>query len=322
MRTILLSLCLISSLAQAGELLDRIVAIVNDDAIMLSELGREAQTFSRQLRNNNTNPMPSRDEILSTALDQLILNQLQLNEARRLGISVDEQTVTQTMIHLSQQKNLSLLRFRSQLIEEGVDFDQFQQHVRNRMIINHLIRREVISQIQVSKNEVDQELAQASQPEQPDILIPQIAARHILIRTNRTTGDQEARSQLQQLRSRILAGEDFALLARSHSADPSTATKGGSLGWVNPNDMTPAFAEVIKNTPDNQISEPFKTRFGWHIVQVLGKRKHNNTQEHARQVIQDRIQMRKAEEARLAYLQRLRDAAYIEIRSDDSPPGT
>ncbi len=318
MRTTLVALCLISSLAQAGELLDRIVAIVNDDIIMLSELGREAQNLSRQLRNNKTDPMPKRDEVLSTALDRLIAEQLQLHEARRLGISVDEQAVTQAMMQLSQEKNLSLLRFRSRLVEEGVDFDRFQQHVRNRLIINRLIGHEVTSQIQVSKDEIDQELT--GQPDQPEVLIPQIAARHILIRTDRTTGDPEARTQLQQLRSRILAGEDFALLARSHSADPGSAVNGGELGWVNPDDMVPEFAVQMRNTPDDQISEPFKTRFGWHIVQVLGKREHNNTQEHTRQLIREQIRMRKAEEARLAYLQRLRGAAYIEIHSDDNPP--
>ncbi len=318
MRILLVALGLISSLTQAGELLDRIVAVVNDEVIMLSELGREAQNLSRQLRNNNTDPMPDRDEILSTALDRLIADQLQLHEARRLSISVDEQAVTEAMRRISQEKNLSLLRFRSRLVEEGVDFDRFQQHVRNRLIINNLIGREVTSRIQVSKDETDQVLA--GQPDQPEVLIPQIAARHILIRTDRATGDQEARTQLQQLRSRILAGEDFALLARTHSADPASAAKGGELGWINPADMAPEFAAQMQNTPDDQISGPFKTRFGWHIVQVQGRREHNNTQQHARQQIREQIRMRKAEEARLAYLQRLRGAAYIEIRSDDNSP--
>jgi peptidyl-prolyl cis-trans isomerase SurA len=318
MRTLLLSLCLISSLAQAGELLDRIVAIVDNNVIMLSELGREAQTLSRQLRSDNANAMPDRNKILSTALDRLITDRLQLDEARRLGISVDEQDVTQTMMQLSQQNNLSLLRFRSKLTEEGVDFDQFKTHVRNKLIINRLIGREVMSQIQVSKNEIDQELT--LQPAQPTILVPQIAARHILIRTDLTTGDQEAQTQLHQLRSRILAGDDFAQLARAHSADSGSAIKGGELGWVNPNDMVPEFAEQLQNTPRNQVSQPFKTRFGWHILQVTDQREHNNTQQHARQTVHDQIQQRKLEAARQAYLQRLRAAAYIEIRSDDNQP--
>ncbi|MEM6405084.1 MAG: peptidylprolyl isomerase [Pseudomonadota bacterium] len=318
MRTILLSLCLISSLVQAGELLDRIVAIIDDDTIMLSELGREAQALSRQLRENNTDPMPDRDQILSTALDQMISDKLYLNAASRLGISVNEQDVTRTTMQLSQQNNLSLLRFRSKLTEEGIDFDQFQEHIRNRLIINRLIGREVISQIQVSKNEVEQELSQQPARQQPDIVIPQIAARHILIQKDLTTGDREAREQLQQLRNRIMAGEDFALLARTHSADPGSADKGGELGWVNPDDMVSEFAAQMKNTPINQISQPFKTRFGWHIVQVLDKREHNDTQQQTRQIVREKIQMRKAEEARQAYLQRLRAEAYIEIRSDDN----
>lgn len=318
MRKLLLTLCLIGNLAHAAEIIDRIVAVVNDDVVLLSELGREAQELTRQLQGSNTQPMPARDQILSTALDRLILDKLQLAEARRQGITIAPEEVTRTTMQVSQQNNLSLLRFRSKLAEEGVDYDQFQQHIQDRLTINRLINRAVVSQIQVTKTEVEQQLAQQGDQQPTSAPVNQIRARHILLRTNNKTNDQAAQQKLQELRDQIVAGGDFAALARSYSADQASAIKGGDLGWANPSDMVPTFAQQLQKTPVDQVSQPFKTKFGWHIVQVLGQRVHDDSATKARQYAQETIRNRKVEEARVRYLQRLRSEAHIEVRADDS----
>ncbi len=148
-------------------------------------------------------------------------------------------------------------------------------------------------------------------------IVPQIHARHILIRTDEVTSDADARQRLEQLAARIRNGEDFATLARSHSQDQGSAIKGGDLGWISPGHMVPEFEEKLATTPVGQVSEPFKTRFGWHIVQVLGKRQHDETEEARRLAAKKAIRERKAREATEQYLRRLRDEAFVEIHLDD-----
>jgi len=148
-------------------------------------------------------------------------------------------------------------------------------------------------------------------------IVPQIHARHILIRTDEVTSDADARQRLEQLAARVRNGEDFATLARSHSQDQGSAIKGGDLGWISPGNMVPEFEEKLATTPVGQVSEPFKTRFGWHIVQVLGKRQHDETEEARRLAAKKAIRERKAREATEQYLRRLRDEAFVEIHLDD-----
>jgi peptidyl-prolyl cis-trans isomerase SurA len=145
-------------------------------------------------------------------------------------------------------------------------------------------------------------------------IIRQVNARHILLTTNTLVSSTEARNRLERLRERILAGEDFAELARAHSEDPGSRSKGGELGWADPGIYVPAFQQALKNTKVGDISEPFKSRFGWHILQVLGWRNHDNTAETLRNQAFQALRQRKVEEETQNWLRRLRDEAYVEYR--------
>ncbi|MCW8959813.1 MAG: peptidylprolyl isomerase [Gammaproteobacteria bacterium] len=145
-------------------------------------------------------------------------------------------------------------------------------------------------------------------------IIRQVNARHILIRTSELVSDNEARERLQRLRERIVGGEDFAALARANSDDPGSATKGGELGWADPAIYVGAFTEALKETPVDQLSQPFQSQFGWHIVQPLGWRDHDNTDEMLRNQAFKTLRERKIEEQTQAWIRRLRDEAYVEYR--------
>lgn len=145
-------------------------------------------------------------------------------------------------------------------------------------------------------------------------IITQTHARHILVRTDEITSDEDARIRLEQLKQRIDGGDDFAALARSHSNDKGSAIKGGDLGWLNPGDTVPAFEEQMNRLSLGEVSQPFQSQFGWHIVQVLERRKHDNTTEVLRTKARNIIRERKAAEETELYLRRLRDEAYVEIR--------
>ncbi|BAW80738.1 peptidyl-prolyl cis-trans isomerase [Candidatus Nitrosoglobus terrae] len=145
-------------------------------------------------------------------------------------------------------------------------------------------------------------------------IITQTHARHILIRADELTGDEDIQIRLNQLRQRALQGESFEKLAKAHSDDKASAIKGGDLGWVSPGQMVPFFEEVMLSLNPGEISKPFRTQFGWHIVQVVDRRKQNMTEEYNRSKAQMAIRQRKIEEDLENWLRQLRDEAYVEYR--------
>ena len=147
--------------------------------------------------------------------------------------------------------------------------------------------------------------------------VTQTHARHILIRTNEVVSDEDAKRRLSQLRLRLVGGDDFGTLARAHSDDTGSALKGGDLGWITPGDTVPDFEEQMNKLAPNEISEPFQTPFGWHLVQVLERRKQDTADELMRMKAQEAIRQRKGEEATETWLRQLRDEAYVELRVGD-----
>jgi peptidyl-prolyl cis-trans isomerase SurA len=149
-------------------------------------------------------------------------------------------------------------------------------------------------------------------------LVTETRARHILIETNAVVSDRDARTRLANLRQRILNGESFEDLARGNSDDPGSASRGGDLGWVMPGRMVPTFERQMNNLEPGEISQPFETRFGWHIVQVLERRQQDATEEIRRAQAARQIQQRKEEEELQLWLRELRDEAYVDFRLEPS----
>ena len=146
------------------------------------------------------------------------------------------------------------------------------------------------------------------------VIINQIHVRHILVKTNELDDDETVRQKLTKLRDRILHGEDFAGIASTTSEDPGSAPDGGDLGWTGPNTFVPEFSKAIGDLKANEISEPFKTRYGWHIAQVLGTRSYDSTSDVRRQRAFGAIRESKADEETELWLRRLRDDAFVEIK--------
>ncbi|MEX0383797.1 peptidylprolyl isomerase [Spiribacter pallidus] len=146
--------------------------------------------------------------------------------------------------------------------------------------------------------------------------VRQAQLRHILIETNEVVTDADARLRLQTLRERILSGSDFSTLARANSDDPTSATAGGELGWVNPANLPPSFAEVVRRLEAGAISQPFRSRGGWHIAEVMAWREQAVSEQLAREEAAEAVRQRKAEEETELWLRELREEAYVEIRLD------
>ncbi len=146
-------------------------------------------------------------------------------------------------------------------------------------------------------------------------VVDQVHLRHILMKTNELADDATVKQKLTALRERILKGEDFAGLAQTLSEDPASAAEGGDLGWTSPDAFVPEFARAVAPLKDGEISEPVYTQYGWHIMQMLGHRRFDNTDEMKRRQAIEAIRAGKADEETELWLRRLRDDAYVEYKS-------
>ncbi|MEM7280181.1 MAG: peptidylprolyl isomerase [Pseudomonadota bacterium] len=146
------------------------------------------------------------------------------------------------------------------------------------------------------------------------VMLDQYRARHILIRTDEITTDEQAERILTEFRQRIDEGEDFGDIARRESDDPGSALQGGDLGWARADIYAPAFAEKLVGLTPGQLSEPFKSQFGWHLLELMETREYDATQDALRNRAVNALRRRKMEEGTQLWLQRIRDQAYIEMR--------
>lgn len=408
--------------AQApGVPLDGIAAVVEDDVVLRSELDRRLDQVRADIMRSGGQTPP--DAVLRRqVLDHLIVERLQMQRAASAGISVSEDMLNQAMNSIARNNNMTLAEFTRAVEDDGLDYAEIRDSVRQDMIINQLRQREVIDNVYVSQREVDSFLAsqearalddreyqvrhvllrtasaadsdetervralaedlvkqardgadfaelaythskgqQALQGgdlgwrrltqlptvfaerlvsmrpgdvadvirtagafhvikladvrgERERVVVQQTRVRHILIRTNPMLTPERAEARLAELRTRILGGESFEDLARRNSEDPSSAVNAGDLGWIAPGDTVGPFEDTMNTLEPGEISEPFATRFGWHILQVLERREHDGTDDmrvaQARRILQER----KTEEQAELWIRRLLEEAYVENR--------
>lgn len=149
-------------------------------------------------------------------------------------------------------------------------------------------------------------------------LVEQHFARHILIKPNQIRDEQATVDQLNQLRDRAIAGEDFGDLSKEFSEDTGSALKGGELGWSTPGMFVPEFEETMNSIALNEISMPFSSQFGWHILQVTERRNQDFSSTIIRNNAANMLRQRKYEEELQVWLQEIRDEAFVEIKGSDN----
>jgi len=146
-------------------------------------------------------------------------------------------------------------------------------------------------------------------------IINQVHARHILLKPNELQDDATVQQKLQTIRDRIVnKGENFSAVASVVSEDPGSAADGGDLGWTGPGTFVPEFEKQLAQLQPDEISQPFKTQYGWHIIQLLGRRQFDNSEEIVKQQAFNTIRNSKVDEETELWLRRLRDEAYVEYR--------
>ncbi|WP_397451074.1 peptidylprolyl isomerase [Pseudomonas sp. NA-150] len=142
----------------------------------------------------------------------------------------------------------------------------------------------------------------------------EIHVRHILLKPNAIRSDDETKRLAERLYERIKNGEDFGELAKSFSEDPGSALNGGDLNWVDPNQLVPEFRAVMAESPIGQLSKPFQTQYGWHVLEVLGRRATDSSNEAREEQAKTALRNRKYDEELQTWLRQIRDEAYVEIK--------
>ena len=386
--------------------LDGIAAVVNSDVIMISELRSSAQQIqARQAKSID------QGTLFKQVLEKMIMDKIQVQKAKAIGIKIDDAAVDTAMQGIAQQNNLDLQQLRVAIIQRGLDYKNFRENIRDRLYSDNLRKRQQ-GRNNIAENDVD-DLIQAEsfnlskdvEYQIIDVLIPnkpnsvkqfnvnlkraqnlrnklllntqfntaiiekmgatkkdlgwqnaetlspafsrtlslmsegelsevvrdqrgfhilklvkqrggkrqqitEAKIRHILIAKN----VPQAKLKVTQLRNKILAGENFAQLATKFSADKGSAANGGELPIANTAKYVSPFANAANSLPLNTLSQPVQTQFGWHIIEVLERRKSDKTRESIKNRAKGLVSKQKEEEELNNWLKGLRDEAFVEYR--------
>ena len=413
-------------LGATGELLDGIAAVVDEGIVLKSELTQRVdmqvaawrQELARQPADQRR-ALPPTSIVEQQVLEYLILREIQLQRARRIGITVSDDLLNEALARVADNLGYTLEELPSVLAAENVDYAAYRETSRQDLMIEQLQQRDVLARISITPRELEQCLAareasatdeldynishilisvpgsatqqdidnararidevyqrleagedfarlavatshaqtaldggalgwrkgsqlptlfadtvvkmspgEFSQPIQSGsgfqivrlnemrgserTMVEQVHLRHIMLRPNEILDDAAVRQKLIGIRNQILGGDDFATIAKSVSEDNGSANDGGDLGWATLQELPfPEAAQIIQNMPLNELSDPLKSRYGWHLVEVLGHREHDTTDEMKRSECGRAIRANKAEEERELWLRRLRDQAFV-----------
>jgi peptidyl-prolyl cis-trans isomerase SurA len=415
-------------LGAGGELLEGVAAVVDEGLVLKSELAERldlvVQNLNRQQAEappDQRRPLPPVAIIEQQVLDQLIVREIQLQRADRVGITVNDDLLNEALSRVSQNLGYTLEELPAVLAAQGIDYTAYREDSRKDLTIEQLEQRDVVQRISITPRELEQCLVDSDESAadafdynvshiligvptnatQQDIetararineihdrleagedfarlavatsqaqtaldggslgwrkgaqlptlfadrvvrmkpgefsepiqsaggfqivrlndmrgadrtMVDQYRVRHILLRPNEILDEDAVQQKARGIRAQIIGGDDFATVAEAVSEDTGSAAEGGDLGWVSPGDTVQEFEEVITSLPLNELSEPIKSRFGWHLIEVLERRSHDTTDEVKREQCARQIRAAKAEEERELWVRRLRDQAFVDIR--------
>jgi peptidyl-prolyl cis-trans isomerase SurA len=244
--------------------LDRIVAIVDDDIIMESELLERTATVRVRMKEQNT-PLPPNDILMQQVLERMIVESIELQMAERAGIRIDDNRVNETLENIARQNNMTSDQFRNTVEEEGIPWRNLRDQIRRELVVGQLRQRRVGGRIQITEQDVDNflnsEVAKTN-------LAPDYRLGHILISIS-TSGDvNTAEEKALAVYRDLKAGADFARMAAQHSGGEQ-ALQGGDLGWRKAAQLPTLFADTVLEMKAGDISHPIRSPSGFHIIKVL-----------------------------------------------------
>jgi peptidyl-prolyl cis-trans isomerase SurA len=295
--------------SEGAILLDKVVAVVNSEVITWSELYKamefDASPAVKAMSEQERSKIFKQNE--TVFLENLIDMRLLLQEARKANISASDDEVNKTMAAIREKYAMTDAAFTDALMKEGFTMEEYKKKLSEQIIINRLVDFEVRNKIVLTEDGVNAYLAKNKNMVAGE---EGYKIRHILIRTDNDTGQSGEKARA--IYERIKAGENFADAARKYSDDPS-AKVGGDLGFVNKSDLSKEFLAALSKLKPGEVSEPFVTNRGIHIV-LLEKAKIYSNPEELKQAAKDKLFAEKFEKDYKAWIKGLRQRAYVEIK--------
>ncbi len=268
---IFLASFLLSANLAAQNLLDRIVAVVNDDIITQSELNTETTRLIERFRNAGES-LPPTTALEKQVLNQMIEKKLQLQKAKALGIAVDEVTLEQTLRRIMQDSGVSTDEFIANAQADGYSFAEFREELRQEILLNRLLQNTLAERIIIA----DQEIATLRQGQAQDTA--EYRLRHLMLAVNDSSNASEVarqRAKAEALRQQLLQGADFASLAITESQGPQ-ALKGGDLGFRRREEIPTLFLPALADLQKGQVSAILENSSGFHLIYLEDKRGENS----------------------------------------------
>lgn len=301
--------------AQAG-VADRIVAVVNDEVITLSEFNNAFEPYQKRFTANYQGP--DREKVLvetrQAVLDRMIDNLLMEQESRKTGITVRNEDVEDAIQDIQKQRKISPDEFRKALQREGMTLDDYRKDIRDQLMRMNLIRRDIKSKVAVT----DEEIGEYYRKHREDydgkesVRIKQILL--LLPKEGDPATKKKLRADADAIHERLLKGEPFELLSAKFSQGPAAA-QGGDIGYIEKGMIHSEVEDAAFSLPLNQISGVIESSVGFHIIQVVDRRGAGiKAIEHVREEIRKKIDREKMEKKYGEWLEELRKKSHIEIK--------
>lgn len=249
---------------------DGIIAVVEEDVVLASELLTRMKNVRDQMKAADV-PEPPNDVLVSQIMERLVIERLQLQQAERRGVRIDDETLTQAVSAFAAQNQMNLEQFRIALARDGVNYREFREQIRQEMLINRLQRNIVNRRIVVSEKDIDDLLAS---PYYKGVLSDEYRVGHILLTIETGAPESAKRQALDEAKAivkELAAGADFKEMAVLKSSG-ARALEGGDLGWRKAGELPSLFAEPVLALEVGQTAPPITSGSGIHVIQLLEKR--------------------------------------------------
>lgn len=261
--------------------IDSIVAVVEEDVILRSELDQAVRAIRERLA-GRSEQLPPEHVLEKQVLERLVMMRLQLQRAEGMGLKVSDIELDQTIARIAQQQGLPVEDLRRQIMGSGMTFDDFRQQVRDEMVVSRLQQNFVQSRVSVSESEIDNALASRGADQ------PQVHLGYLLVALpDGATPEQieTARTKIEGIHKLITSGEmEFAAAAMRYS-DHQTALEGGDMGWRSMDEIPPLFTSALQALAPGGVSEPMRGPSGYSLIQMIETRERETeiiTEYHAR----------------------------------------
>lgn len=308
----LTTLCL--PMAVSAEMLGRIAAVVNDDPVTTFEVEKEQKSLEKALEQNPSSVPADKENLRKTALDSVVNKRLISQKIRELDIRISDEEVKQAIEDVKRQNNITQETLVAALNNQGLSFDEYKSQLREQLERLRLVSQEVRSKIQITDQETRAYYNANLNKFQMEGTFRALLIT-VAVPENASKEERSKRSnKISTIYSEAKGGTDFGELAKKYSDDPS-AKDGGDLGSFKHGEMVDEFEEVLKKLNPGEISEPFTTGTGFHIVKLVERSTGKaEPYEKVKAQIEDTVYKKKSEERFNQWLADLRKNAAVEIR--------